>query len=199
MVVVCLPDTEPATQARKPHSNGHAPMHYNLSTQEIRRAKHPHELFLINLVTNHILLFVGLLGLAKTYPYLLLTVPAISFAVLIYTMIRARRSLRTDPWFVYCHWQLGARRSRFFIFMMLIMMAVILLVLLISGGEPGPQHYALGGIGILPTLITTLVLIIMESDAIHQANSARVPDWLAARYPPPQDVIIEDEASAPSS
>ena len=128
-------------------------MHYNVSEQEIKQAKHPHELFLINLVTNHILVFVGLLGMAKTYPYLLLVVPAVSFTVLIYTLFRARRSLRRDPWFVYCHWQLGAQRSRFFIIMMLVMVAVIALVLLISGGSPKPQHYALGGAGILPMVV----------------------------------------------
>lgn len=159
--------------------------HHDVSEQEIRQAKHPHELFLINLVTNHILIFIALLGLARSYPWLILIVPIISFSVLGYTMIRARRSLRSDSWYVYCHWQLGAKRSRFFISMLLIMVTVVGLVLLVSGGNPGPQHYAIGGVGILPTLVTVLVLIVMESDAMHQANTGQVPKWLVAKYPKP--------------
>jgi hypothetical protein len=171
-------------------------MSYDVSKLDIKRAKHPHELFLINLVTNHILVFIALLGLANDYPYLLLIVPIISFTVLIYTMLRARRSLRVDPWYVYCHWQLGAKRSKFFILMLLIMLAVIGLVLLISGGEPGPQHYAIGGVGILPTMVTVLVLIVMESDAMHQATTGKVPKWLVKKYPnPEQQQASMEEAS----
>ena len=39
-------------------------MKFEISAQERKQARHPHEYFLVNLITNHILVFVGLLGLS---------------------------------------------------------------------------------------------------------------------------------------
>ncbi len=151
-------------------------------------ARHPHEIFLINMITNHILIFIGLLGMAKSYPLLMLVTPGISLCLLLYILYRARRALTQDPWFVKCHWQIGARRSRLFIAMLAIMGLVVVGVLLASGGEPGPQHYAIGGLGILPTMLTTLALIVMESDAMHQARLGKLPDSIVRRYPAPAGI-----------
>ncbi|MDH5572137.1 MAG: hypothetical protein OEY89_10250, partial [Gammaproteobacteria bacterium] len=74
-------------------------MQFEITEQERKNARHPHEILLINLVTNHILIFVSILGLAKTYPALLLVVPAISITILSYLLFRARRALTTAPWF----------------------------------------------------------------------------------------------------
>ena len=134
---------------------------------ERKQARHPHEYFLVNLITNHILVFVALLGMAKQEPWLLLIVPIFSVVVLTYLMWRAKLSRGRDPWFVFCHWQLCARRSRFFIGMILLM--------------------GLGIAAILPTLFTVLVLILMESDAVHKARVGEVPDGLVRRYPPPSE------------
>ncbi len=165
-------------------------MKFEIPEEERTKARHPHEIFLINLIVNHILLFVSLMGMATSYPYLMLIIPAISLAILSYLIIRARRSLSIDPWFVMAHWQLCARRSRFFILMLGIMIAAVLLILLISGGEPGPQHYALGGVAILPTMLTVLALIIMESDAINQARQGILSKGMVERYPVPEGVVV---------
>ncbi len=55
-----------------------------ISEAEHKAARHPHEFFLINLITNHILVFVGLLGMAKQEPYLILIVPIVSVVILSY-------------------------------------------------------------------------------------------------------------------
>ncbi len=160
----------------------------NLSEEERKAARHPHEYFLINLITNHILVFVGLLGMAKQEPYLILIVPAVSISILTYLVWRASRSAGRDGWFVFCHWQLCARRSRFFIGMILLMGLGIVVILASVGGQVQdlrPGHYAIGGLVMLPTLFTVLVLILMESDAVHKANVGEVPDWLVKRHPPP--------------
>ncbi|MCW9025645.1 MAG: hypothetical protein OQK73_13305 [Gammaproteobacteria bacterium] len=167
-------------------------MQFDITEEERKQARHPHEIFLINLVTNHILVFIALLGLAKTYPLLLLVTPVISISIMSYLLFRARRSLKTDSWFQKCHWQLCRQRSRFFIAMLGIMGLVILAIVLISGGEPKPQHYAIGGVGILPTLLSVLALIIMESDAMHQAGHGRLPDAIVKRFPNPDARVIED-------
>ncbi|SCZ61032.1 hypothetical protein [Thiohalomonas denitrificans] len=166
-------------------------MRYEVSGEDIVKAKHPHEVFLINLIFNHVLLFVAFLS-ASSLQGFLFVVPIVSAAILVYLLWRARKSQLTDPWYVKCHWQLAARRSRFFILMLGLMALVILGVWLASGGNPGPQHYALGGVGIFPTMVTVLALIIMESEAMAQAGSGVVPKWLEERYPNPEARVLEE-------
>lgn len=168
-------------------------MKFDIPEQERVRARHPHEIFLINLIVNHILLFVSLMGMATSYPYLMLIIPGISIAILGYLIIRGRRALTSELWFVKCHWQICVRRSMFFIAMLGIMAAAILIILLISGGNPRPQHYAFGGVAILPTMLTVLVLIIMESDAMNQARQGILPKSMVERFPKPDDIAILSE------
>lgn len=163
-------------------------MHYEVSEAEITDAKHPHEIFLINLITNHILLFVGMLGLAKNYPWVMLITPVISISVLTYLMIRARSKLNSGSWYSACHWQLCAHRSKLFIGMLCLLGGVLAGLLISVGGDSSllkPGHYALGGVSALPTLVFILVLIVMESDAMHKAKTGVVPQWLVDKYPNP--------------
>ncbi len=167
-------------------------MQFEIPENETKLARHPHELFLTNLITNHILLFVGLLGLAGDYPLLMLVTPSISFCTLLYILYRARRSLSQDSWFVKCHWQIGAQRSRLFIAMLALMGLVMLAVLIISAGELKPQHYAFAGVGALPTMFTILALIVMESDAMHQARLGKLPDSIVLKYPNPDATRVDE-------
>jgi formate hydrogenlyase subunit 3/multisubunit Na+/H+ antiporter MnhD subunit len=155
---------------------------YAISEQDAKAAKWPHELFLINLIFNHVLLFVAFLS-ASSLQQLTLIVPVLSFVILGYLLWRGRKSLQVDPWFVKCHWQLAVRRSRMFIIMLGIMIVVMVAIYLISGGNMRPQHWAFFGVGIMPTLVTVLALIVMESDALHLARFGQMPDWLVERYP----------------
>ena len=59
---------------------------FDVNDQERKQARQPHELFLINLITNHILIFVGTLGFASHNPEPLVIVPIISLAILSYTL-----------------------------------------------------------------------------------------------------------------
>lgn len=157
-------------------------MQYEISEAQSKAARHPHEVFLINLITNHILLFVAALSVAGSYPWLLLPIPIISAVITTYLLVRARVALKRDPWFIKCHWQLAAKRSRMFLIMLAIMGGAMLVLLLASGGNPRPQHWALGGAAMLPTMVTVLALIVMESDAMHQARHGMLPQWLVDRF-----------------
>ena len=168
-------------------------MRFEIEEVERKQARHPHEYFLINLITNHILVFVGFLGMARDTPKLLLIVPTVSIIILTYLVIRARKSLKVDSWFTMCHWQLCARRSKFFIGMIGFMGLVILGLLLSVGWDASalkPGHFAIGGVAILPTMFSVLALIVMESDAVHKANHGEVPDWLVKKYPAPEDLKV---------
>jgi len=159
-----------------------------VSDDDRRRAKIPHELFLTNLIGNHILAFVATLGIAGNVLWPLLCVPVVSLLLLTHTLARAHRARRTDPWFVMVHWQLAARRS-------LLFLAMLGLLTLVAGGAWFGYEVAgmrketaialAGGLGMLPTMVTVLVLIVMESDALYQAMHGRLPASLLRRYPQP--------------
>jgi len=169
-------------------------MEFQISEAQSKQARIPHELFLINLITNHILLFVGLLGMMKTYPALALVTPTISVVVLSYLLIRGRKELNNESWYVMVHWQLCVRRSRFFVGMIFFMGLVITGLILSVGGDVSqlkPGHYAIGGVAFLPGMFSVLALIVMESDAMHQAKMGRVPDGMVRRFPNPEGATSE--------
>jgi hypothetical protein len=164
-----------------------------------KQAKFPHDLFLINLIGNHILTFVATLGLATSWAWPMLIVPIVSFVILGIIvrkglMIRQQTACDTASWYIMCHWQIALQRSLFFIKM------IILLSVIAGIGLYGYWYldwmreavFALiGGICILPIMVTTLILIIMESDALHQAGEGKLPDNMLVLYPNDQIITIE--------
>jgi len=174
-------------------------MRFDVSRKEIRKANVPHEIFLTNLIGNHILMTVGAGGLAGTFPWIMAIIPLTSFSLLGYTLWRARRSLTLDPWYVMCHWQVCARRSRIFI-AMLLMLLFIMTVGWLGYSYLGWMKEAvmalIAGTGILPVMVTVLVLIIIESEALYHANQARLPNWVVERYPNPDAKVIHEEKPA---
>lgn len=175
---------------------------YDIEPKELAKAKVPHELFLTNLIVNHVLIFVSTLGLATSYPIPVFSVPVISVAILSYTVWRGWRSRTEDPWFVMCHWQIAMRRSKFFI-------AMLGVLAMVAGcGWLGYHAWGLmkelalalvGGIGILPTMITILTLIVLESDALHQARNGKLPPWIVSRYPNAEAKMLDDSSPPPST
>ncbi|NEV62978.1 hypothetical protein [Thiorhodococcus minor] len=174
-------------------------MRFEVSPADIKKANVPHEIFLTNLIGNHILMAVGLGGLAGSFPWIMAIVPAVSFTLLLYTLWRARQSIGRDPWYVMCHWQICARRSRIFLFMLGLLLTAVVLgwVSYTYGGMMKEAVWALvAGTGILPVMVTVLVLVIVESDALYHANQAKLPQWVVARFPNPDARVIHDEEPA---
>jgi hypothetical protein len=171
-------------------------MRFDVSKEDIKKANVPHEIFLTNLIGNHILMAVAAGGVAGTFPWVMALIPVISFSLLGYTLWRARRSRGLDPWYAMCHWQVCARRSKIFI-AMLTMLLVIALLGWVGYTYLGLMREAvlalIGGVGILPVMVTVLILIIIESDALYHANQAKLPAWVVERYPPPPGVTVIEE------
>lgn len=169
-------------------------MKFEITDDQSQKAKIPHEIFLTNLIGNHILWFVAALGLAGSYWQPLALVPVFSFVLLVYTLWRAHRSKQVDHWYVMCHWQICAKRSRIFILMMLLL-AVVSGLGWLGYSQLGMMKEAvfalIGGAGLLPVMVTVLVLILMESDALHQAALHQLPDRMIEQYPNPEARVLE--------
>jgi hypothetical protein len=129
----------------------------------------------------------------RSYPQPVALVPIISLSLLSYTLWRAKQSRRKDHWYAMVHWQIAAQRSRFFIYMLLAVLGVCLLGW-IGYSYLGMMKVAvmalIGGVGLLPIMVTVLVLIIMESDALHQAALHKLSDRVVEAFPPPEGVTI---------
>ncbi len=170
-------------------------MQFEVTQQEMARAKVPHEIFLTNLVGNHILWFVASLGIANSFWQPVAMVPVMSILMLTYTVWRARRELDGDSWFVMCHWQLTARRSIAFsgVLALLVLISLLGWIGFTYLGMMKVAVYAMvGGVGLLPMLVSVLVLIVMESDAMHLASQGKLPKGIVARYPNDQAVLVEE-------
>jgi hypothetical protein len=155
------------------------------SEAEIKAAKLPHDIFLSNLIMNHILLFTAISTFGPQYMYFMALVPIISVIALAYTFYIAAKVKREDSEYVYIHWQIARRWSLLFTY------ALILLSLVSLLGWLANQHLGLmkeavygliGGFGILPTLVTVLVLIVIESDSLHHARVGTLPKWALRRF-----------------
>lgn len=161
-------------------------MRFDIPPEQIAQAKAPHELFLVNLIGNHILMSVALGGVAGSAPWALALIPIVSFSIIGFTLWRTSVSGARDSWYVMAHWQLCARRSRILLAVLGLLMSVVILGWL-AHSQAGLMKEAVwamvGGIGILPVMVTVLVLVLIESDALHQAQQGHLPDWLVARLP----------------
>jgi len=156
-----------------------------VTEQEISAAKVPHDIFLSNLIMNHILLFTGIAAFGGHYIKFLALVPLFSFIALAVTFFRASKVKREDSEFVYIHWQIARRWSVLFTGVLTLLCTVSFL------GWLGQEHagmmkemvYALiGGLGILPTLLSVLVLVVIESDSLHHARMGTIPDSAKKRF-----------------
>jgi len=157
-------------------------MKYDISPEDIKKARVPHEVFLTNLIFNHVLVFVAIMS-ASSLTHFIVVIPIFSVASLVYLFWGAQRAKTRASWYVNGHWQIAARRSRFFLLVLIIMGSIFSIIYMVSGGEMRPQHWALGGAAFLPTMVSILGLIIFESESLHQAKSATLPDWVSERFP----------------
>jgi len=156
-----------------------------VTEKEISAAKVPHDIFLSNLIMNHILLFTGIAAFGGHYIKFLALVPFFSFIALAVTFFRASRVKREDSEFVYVHWQIARRWSVLFTGVLTLLCTVSFL------GWLGQEYanmmtemvYALiGGLGILPTLLSVLVLVVIESDSLHHARMGTIPESAKKRF-----------------
>jgi hypothetical protein len=158
---------------------------------EMKRARHLHAVLLFNLIVNHIFIFLVAVSVIKQSLVPALLVPVFSLAMLAYILINAQRSLTREPsWFVRCHWQLAAKRARTFM-LLFVAMGTFSALIYFGGHAMGMKTLATlaltFGVGLLPFMVTLLVLVVLEFDAEHQCKLGKIPASAAAAYPAPQE------------
>lgn len=170
-------------------------MLFEIDEATSKRAKTPHELSMLNLVAFHLLaapasivLNIGLSGF--------LVPLALSLTFIAFLWYQALRGKRTAPWFVQVHWRLAANRTKILMVGYLITASILGFAFLVTAGssKSGIMMVALSRVAAVPVLITVMVCFVLESSSIYQAGRGEVPDGLAKRFPPPQDLPMKEEA-----
>jgi hypothetical protein len=163
---------------------------FNISPAESTRAKWPHEIFLINLIFNHILVFIATVSVVGTFPLSPVLVPIISCCIIGYILIKSKQvSASNETWFVKAHWQICARRNRFFMLLLAVPCAITVGGLWLSkmlGWSKISTIALIAGVGLLPFMVSLLILIILGNESVHLARVGKLPKSFVKLYPDPQ-------------
>lgn len=160
---------------------------FDIHPEEGRRAKWPHEIFLINLIFNHIFVFCATVAVIGSFPYLPALVPIISFSIIGYILIKAKLvAAGGETWFVKAHWQIAARRNRFFMLLLTVTCAISgggLWLSKVMGWAKVPTIALIGGVGLLPFMVVLLVLIVLGNESVYMARDGKLPKRFAEKNP----------------
>lgn len=168
---------------------------FDISPEEGRRAKWPHEIFLINLIFNHIFIFCATVAVIGSFPYLPALVPIISFSIVGYILIKARQvAVGSESWFIKAHWQIAARRNRFFMLLLAITCAISgggLWLSKMMGWAKISTIALIGGMGLLPFMIVLLALIVLGNESVFMAIDGKLPEHFAEQAPKQSQSVKE--------
>lgn len=162
---------------------------FTTSPAEIKAGRWPHEILLINLVFNHVFVFVVSLGVIKSIPWMIVLTPLISFSIIGYILTKQSKISASDAsFFLKGHWKIAATRNRWFMYL-------LIFTCTIAGGG----YYlfsALGlskitlwaiviGVGLLPFMVALLTLVTLSSDSMNVARDGKLPNNFLKNNPPP--------------
>lgn len=162
-------------------------MYLEAEPAEVKQAKAPHELFMVNLLLFHLLMTPAAIVIDIGTWGLLLPL-SLSLTVMGYSLWRARRAERQHR-LVMLHWKLALRRYRVLLIGYAITAVILLLGYLLTlamdeGSMRQIMFTVITRIGVVPLVVMVFVLAFLESSGLSQAGSQEVPDWLFARYFP---------------
>ena len=169
-------------------------MLFEINESEVKRAKTPHELSMLNLVAFHLLaapasivLDIGLLGF--------LVPLSLSLCFIAFVWYEAMGGKKSDSWFVRLHWRLAANRTRILMVGYLITASILGFAFLVTSGSDKSHimMVALSRVAAVPVLITVMVCFVLESSSIYQAGRGELPNGLVKIFPPPQDLVVKEE------
>ena len=165
-------------------------MLFKIDAATSRRATTPHELSMMNLAVFHLLaapasiaLNVGLLGF--------LVPLALSLSFIAFLWLRAKTFKEQGPWFIAAHWRLAANRTKILMIGYLIAALILGFAFLVASGSSkgGIMMVALSRLAVVPLLITVMICFVLESTSVAQARRGEIPDGLAKRFTPPDNLV----------
>ena len=170
---------------------------FDITPEEGKRAKWPHEIFLINLIFNHIFLFCATVAVFGTFPLLAALVPVVSFSIIGYILIKDKQVAASgESWFVKAHWRIASGRNRLF-------MLLLMVTCLVSGGGLWlskmlgwariPTIALIAGVGLLPFMVALLVLIVLGNESVFMARDGKLPQRFIEQNP---DVLAQQSRPA---
>lgn len=179
---------------------GSSVMKFDVDEATRKKAKTPHELFMINIAVFHLLLGpASVLAInhlfGNSYAFFGLLIPVlISCLFILYTYFRKRSSERNDPWFVAVNWNIALRRYGW----MFIAYAITTIILTggwllgLSAEQRTMQEIIFtisSRIGIMPMIIMTFVSLVLESSSLGLVVKGEIADSLVKHFPPPDGVV----------
>ena len=167
---------------------------FDIAHEETIRAKWPHEIFLINLVFNHILVFASTFGVFSTFPLMVMVVPVTSFVITAYILIKAKQIAKsTETWFVKSHWAIADKRNKHFMWLLSITCTLVgggFLISKLMGWSKIATIALIGGFGLLPFMVSLLVLIVLGNDSMYQARHGKLPKRFVEQNPDTANAAI---------
>jgi hypothetical protein len=133
--------------------------------------------------------FASTFGVFTTFPFMVLIVPITSFVITAYIIIKAKKiAISDESWFVKSHWRIAALRNRHFLWLLTITCIVIGGGYLLSramGWSKIATIALLGGAGLLPFMVSLLILIVLGNVSVHQARNGALPKSFVEQNPYP--------------
>jgi hypothetical protein len=160
---------------------------FDIAPEETVRAKWPHEIFLINLVFNHILVFASTFGVFSTFPAMVLIVPITSFIITGYLLVKAKSiAAGNETHFVKSHWKIADKRNKNFLWLLTVTCIIVgggFAISKLMGWSKIATIALIGGFGLLPFMVALLVLIVLGNDSMYQARHGKLPKRFVEQNP----------------
>ena len=105
----------------------------------------------------------------------------VSIGIIVYTFLQAKKHAAAGRWFVAAHWRLATSRYKILLIAYVVGAALIGLGWMLAHMQSDPRmgdlmFVALQRVAIAPILISLMVLIMLESGSLYQAERGEVPD-----------------------
>jgi len=165
-----------------------------INESESRRARTPHNLFVINILLFHLMLAPAAIVIDIGMYGLLLPL-VVSLSVIAFIYLQSRKAV---PWFVAAHWRLTFRRCRLLMFGYAVTALFMLVAWLVTMGIADTTmkdilYTAITRIGIMPTLVMVMVTVVLEAGGLNQVSRGEVPESIVRLFPPPDGMKTPDD------
>jgi len=155
-------------------------MQIQVSEIEKKKARIPHNIFMLNLALIHLLMTPAVIALEIGASGMILPL-VLSLGIIFYTYKHGKSIQNTQHWFIVKHWALAIKRYKLLLISYVITAALILTGWLLAMASPDPNmqdilETVFIRIAIMPVLLMVMINFYLESSAINMASKGELPD-----------------------